>query len=358
MKFVLPLFLVSISLSSCNKEVTKIEGSSSSVALNPTLSYTDMLEEFDEALLYQTVEEPNAEGALGRNKTAYFHVRFQLNMSKLTDLAVVRQQAAALSAFVRTLEFSFNRQEEDGGFELHPPTALLGNPDIPEASSADLASGVAFFAYSLGLSLTTLTQSHWYLSASQTALQRSRVNTFDTEIALTLQYLKRHRNVLKQADQNAPNRLLFNAIAFYSLGSYLDDTEAKELGIEFVELALELVDPIGGYFIEGGGWDSSYNGVALKLGFEIFSMLPTSETKDTLGQHLISATKWQRSRVLLTGAIATTGNTRVFPGGEAFLGNEKTVDVEKTIRAFMYFAILTNDDSYRNLAYRILDYYQ
>jgi hypothetical protein len=351
------LFLI-FTLNSCSKDNPEVESLCGTVLLDSNKNYNALLGEFEPSLLLSTVEQPDDSGALGRNKASYFHVRFQINMSKLTDIAIASQRTDALAEFLKNLEYSFNYQEENGDFKLIPPPELANNPDIPPANTGDRVSAVAFFAYSLGLSLMSLENADWYLNSPETELLRTEIKQFDSSIALTLNFLKANKNILQQVDQNAPNRLFFDAIAFYSLGNYLGDPEASEIGIDFMESALELVDENSGYFIEGGGWDSSYNGVALKLGLEMFSMLPTSHIKETLRQKLVCAMDWQITRILPDGEISTEGNTRVFPGGEAFLGNEKTVDVEKTIRALKYFAFLTNNSLYNDLANQVLDFYR
>lgn len=354
----LSIFLtLTISFSSCNKEKSENLSLNDTVHLNVGKDYNSLISEFDEQLLLEFIEVPNNSGALGRNKNGYFHVRFQINMSKLSDLAVKSQRIDALQAFLKSLQYSFLYQESNGGFQLIPPDDLINNPDIPSANTGDRISAVAFFAYSLGLGLTTLENSDWYSNHSETEEIRQQIQSFSSNIELTLSYLKTNKEILNQADQYAPNRLLFDAIAFYSLGMYLEDNEAKEIGIEFMQRALELTDETSGYFIEGGGWDSSYNGVALKLGLEAFSLLPISEFKEIFGLKLAEAMDWQISRILSNGEILTDGNTRVFPGGESFLGNEKTVDAEKTIKALFYFSFLTENSSYKNIALTVLNYY-
>ena len=162
-------------------------------------------------------------------------------------------------------------------------------------------------------------------------------------------------------DGQAPNRMLFNAIAYYGLGDLLGDEQAKTMGLGFAKAATEQTNPEEGYFIEGGGWDSSYNGVAAALGFELFTLLndATHATfKEQLQEVLLAATNWQKSRILTTGEISTQGNTRVFSGGERFLGNEKSVDVIKTVKAFFYRSKLASDPEFEKLGLKIIAFYQ
>ena len=127
--------------------------------INQSLSYNDFLEQIGNEQLLRGVERPDDNGALGRNKEGYFHVRFQLGMSALSDFAISSNRIDALEAFITTLDYAFLFQLEDGSFLLDIPSALEDQLDVVEPSSGDLASGVAFFASSLGTSLLALDRS-------------------------------------------------------------------------------------------------------------------------------------------------------------------------------------------------------
>jgi len=97
------------------------------------------------------------------------------------------------------------------------------------------------------------------------------------------------------------------------------------------------------------------------LGFELFTLITINSenlSKNEIEKIVSCATDWQKSRVLSTGEISTAGNTRVFSGGEEFLGNEKGVDVIKTVKAFFYMNTLSNENQYESLAQKIIEYYQ
>lgn len=174
---------------------------------------------------------------------------------------------------------------------------------------------------------------------------------------LAMAFLKTQKEALKQYDGDAPNRLLFDALAFYGMGVYLNDTEAKTIGIEFIQLALSKQDAAG-YFTEGGGFDSSYNGVSVRLGLILLGVLPSQETIYLALQKALSCSvQWQASRVLSTGEISLKGNTRVYPGGEEFLGAEKQIAWIDTLLTFYFTAAISGDKSYEALAKRVENFY-
>ena len=348
MKTLLILLLAAASIS-CN----------SSEAISPSAvefshqTYNEVIASIDLPSLEAAAMVPDEEGALGRNKEAYFHVRFQLGLHTLSDLAIAQKRLDALDATVRAIQYSFDHQLTDGGFELNIPEELshLGSP-----LEAELVSGTAFFGSSLGLSLLSLSNSAWFQESEETASQRDLIQSYVPNFQRTLDHLKANKSVLLEIDQSAPNRLLFNAVAFQSLGLFLSDQEAISMAEEFTSLALELQDALG-YFIEGGGWDSSYNGVALQLGLELFMILEDSSLRAQLHQALQKSVEWQLSRVLDSGEISQEGNTRVFEGGESFLGKEKGIDYAKTVKSFIYLSVLGNDATLHAMAQKILDYY-
>ena len=81
-------------------------------------------------------------------------------------------------------------------------------------------------------------------------------------------------------------------------------------------------------------------------------------TRNKLKTALQKSTEWQLSRILSSGEISQEGNTRVYAGGESFLGSEKGIDYAKTAKSFIYISVLTEDEGFERVAERILDFYQ
>ncbi|GJM07984.1 MAG: hypothetical protein DHS20C11_02600 [Lysobacteraceae bacterium] len=84
---------------------------------------------------------PNADGAMGRNRRDYIHVRFQYRAHLHAQLAAQSHDQESLSRFVSALEYAAARQQADGAYDLQIPRYLAGH----RASTGDLASGTAFF---------------------------------------------------------------------------------------------------------------------------------------------------------------------------------------------------------------------
>ncbi len=116
---------------------------------------------------------------------------------------------------------------------------------------------------------------------------------------------------------------------------------------------MNLVDE-DGYFIEGGGFDSSYNGVATSLGFQLAMV----GFEDSLGSISNKAIQWQAGRIKPDGEVSTKGNSRVSPQSkERFLGRKKEVDAGHTVEAFLFAALYLQQNEYNKLARNVLRYY-
>ncbi len=293
---------------------------------------------------------PDAEGALGRNRSGYFHVRFQMGLHHLADLAVINQDQAVAERFVKALEYSFQRQKPEGDFDLQVPSALAGQGS-PNAS--DMASADAFFLSSCGSGLLTLRDSEWFQTDTDLAPLRDRIGRLNPHLRKALESLKSKRALLERGDARAPNRLLFDALAYRTLGKLLEDDDALNLAKSFQTAALRS-QHLEGYFIEGTGFDSSYNGVACAVGYRLLLCDPANEPLQNALKHAIV---WQKSKVLDSGEISTEGNHRVRPGGESFLGTEKQVDVMHSVEAFILASIFDETETYLQTASKIISFY-
>lgn len=354
MKFV-SFMLLSFLFFSCNKsDKTVVDTPLCVVDSNQRfLTQNEMTAAFRNDIIEKlaTSNQTDASGALDRNKTAYFHVRFQMGVSPLADFAVDAQNSTALEMVVRAIEYSFKYQLQDGDFQLVIP------PDLAATSAAtegDKASGIAFFYSALGAGLLALQDNSGY--QGQTAA-KNRIEVLVPKFHLSLNYLKSKIDLLKQIDADAPNRLFFDALAFYAMGKYLNDPNAMKIGLDFVGLALTKQQPEG-YFMEGTGFDSSYQGVGVAMGFRLLSILKSDEPiRQLLYDRLACATRWEITRIKPTGEITTEGNSRVHAGGETFLGMEKQVAYTSVLIALWNMYYLCGKAEYNDVADKVLNFY-
>ena len=144
---------------------------------------------------------------------------------------------------------------------------------------------------------------------------------------------------LKHDDAEAPNRLLFDALAFGLSGILADDDELKRLGREYVDLAMNCYRDSDGVFLEKGGHDSSYQAVAaLKL-----QVWTTHFADKKLDSAVDRAIAWELARIGPDGRVDTAGNTRTGRGQEQWMGHEKDVNLSEIALCLLYHYARTGD---------------
>ncbi|MEN7341963.1 MAG: hypothetical protein AAAFM81_03440 [Pseudomonadota bacterium] len=320
------------------------------------MSYGNSVAKLNTALARKLAEanQPNAVGAMGRNRRQYIHVRFQLGLHHLADYGLIAQRVDVLEQFLTAAEYAMAYQLPTGNFRLDVPKSMAGRGS---PSIADRASGTSFFIASLGLGLLALETNDWFQKAEDCVDLRRRAAQIRSRLRSTRQYLEKSEPVLMAADKHAPNRLLFNAIAIYTLNALLSDGASVQVADRYLALALGQVNQEAGYFIEGGGYDSSYNAVAAALALRlVLTAYPSAELQPIAA----SAIEWQRSRIDERGEVSTVGNARVRPGqgGESFMGREKDVDVKHVVDAFMTASLVFEDPELIEVAQRIVTHYE
>lgn len=131
----------------------------------------------------------NQDGAMGRNRRAYFHARFQFGVHQIAEAAALRRDPGLAERALDAIEYAVARQTPAGGFELVVPDALAG---WRPPSEVDLASGSAFFLASASTALLLLdppgTADDW-LPESEAA----RVAALQPSISRAISYLRNHR---------------------------------------------------------------------------------------------------------------------------------------------------------------------
>ncbi|MEO9801630.1 MAG: hypothetical protein ABJF04_00210 [Reichenbachiella sp.] len=350
------LFLALFSFIACDDDANQVTNCVT-VSLIDEVDFINLISNVPENVLTKFIDYPDENGALGRNKEGYIHVRSQVAMTYLVEEAIRSENEETLDAYVQNLNYSFSRQTEAGDFEFVAPPDAPNNQAPP---ATRLANETAIYAYGLGASLLLLEQSEWYNQLADNHSAKMSIADLNEEIDLLLQYLKTNIELLREGDGMSPSRLFYDVIAIYLLGGYLQDEEGAKLSLPMLERVFAAHNSTEGYFTEAGGWDSSYNGESIKLGLELYALLSGEEhatIRTRLMETVTCAANWQAGRISETGEISTEGNSLIYPGGESMGGMEKKVDVEKTTRAFSYMNYLASDESYAELNKKILEFY-
>lgn len=224
-------------------------------------------------------------------------------------------------------------------------------PDAPPGSRispADEASAAAFFLGDACAGWSALDASD---RRDDVATGRERASV-RRALSRAIRWLSERVDLLHRADATAPNRLLFDALAFRACGQVAGEPTLQALGDPFVDDAIALQHR-SGYYREGGGWDTGYQAVALAVGSDIMIVDP----QDTrLERSLVRGATWLAERIDRTGRIDSTGNARTCTGGEVFLGQPKLLPVHDVIWGLVYLGSITENVSLTAEAGRVADH--
>ncbi len=307
-------------------------------------------------------EQPDALGRFGRNRDyqMYSSPYWQRGVWEYTQEAIFSKDATKVDLALKGLEFAFSRQLSNGNFSFEPV------PDIAESSQQDVGlnghsdlRATAFFMAALGTSLTTFQESQWFQTDSQNQSFRERLTLLTPKIQGALNFLNLDSNVSTlQKDSNDTNRVWHWALAYYGAGKFLNDPKAQQIGLNFAQKALSQFDPATGIFLENGGGDSSYQAVNMVLASRFSFLLDKNDPLRTkIQQAVVKGAAWEQSKILSTGEVSTEGNSRIYDGGENFMGKEKVIDKKQVVLGMSYAALFSNDQTYWRSAERVSDFY-
>jgi hypothetical protein len=297
----------------------------------------------------RSVDVDRNTGAVGLNKQGYISVGLQRHSSQQLAYGLLTKDISLLDASIKVLEYGFARQQQDGSFQTTPLSLTTG------VSAQD----AAFFFYDVGHTLLLAKNSEWFQTAPETASLRSRLQNLTNPISYSLSWLTQQSSTLESKDRSGTNRLFIDANAYYLVGKALGRDDAIAQGKNFARMALQQQSSEG-FFLERGGYDSSYNAVSLRHALLFYMNLDPNNLalRQELWQGIEKGINWQLTRIAPSGEVLTDGNSRISPGGEeyALTGSEKKVDYKEVILALDYYAKLTGNAVVQDAANRVRNY--
>ena len=279
-------------------------------------------------------------GAAGRNRNGFLEISAQRAGTKMILRGLADRDEQLIERGVRAIEYGFRRQHPDGSFANG-----LGLPETnPDALEAD-----AFFLQAVG---------HAYLILRQSSYAERFLPRFDhlkPRIAKALQWLETYQEVLERKAERAPNRLMFDALAFSLNGRVINREQYRHLGDRWVMKTLRK-QRADGVFPEHEGGDSGYQAVTLLL-LQIYALYASSpDLRNRIAVAVQKGITWEKTRIRPDGKVDTAGNTRTGRCRETFFGRCKEVNYPEVILCFLYHARLFGDPESAILAQKILRY--
>lgn len=281
---------------------------------------------------------------LGRNhEWGYLYSpRFQLGAGRALRITLAAQDfERANKAFLGIMKGTEAIDAAGYVSTTLPPEILNGG----SLSDGDIASAASFFLGDACMGLLALDAS----GAVDSVTQQGEFESVSDSLERGSTWLASKKQLLMNYDERAPNRLLYDSLAFHACGKLSQAENTMRAADVFVQSALELLQS-DGYFYEGGGWDTSYQAVSINIGKDL---LLTDYESVRLEESLNQAAAWLARRVDEEGWVDSSGNKRTCGGGEGFLGDPKKIALDEVFMALAYIGIMRPDATSFDAASRV-----
>ena len=283
---------------------------------------------------------PDKDGMTGGNSAngGWLEAGGQRGACRQVIAAVVAGDLARADDAWRGIDVAFAHQLPDGGFEATMRANGASAKPFPAAVETAF-----FFLQELGRAVLVIQESpheahfHQRIEALKPKMRRACAFTlsgYDTIIA---------------GSTKAVNRIFIAAKAFGLCGTVLNDPQLIDASHRLVRHALTRRDA-DGVFIEMGGRDSSYNVVSILMGEILALHVPMPE----LAGAFAKAEAWELTRILPSGDIDVTGNTRTGVNKEfSYTGEPKHVNTGEIVQALSFYGLIYGDKQALDAADRV-----
>jgi hypothetical protein len=278
----------------------------------------------------------NDAGAVGRNKKRFSDVAAQRDALWLIRRGLINEDHQAVNKGVQAFAYAFNHQAPDGNFKN------------AKGVDAKTAVGVdAFFLYSYTYAYLLLKDSEQFRQQFL-ALSRHR-----GKMEKAVFWLKLNTKELYRQDRHTPNRLLFDAMAFFFAGKISSVEEFSDAGQYFIAEALK-AQRDDGVFLEKGGYDTSYQAVNILNLCHLIFYVEQPELRATLRHSLRKAVLWLDTKIDRAGIVSAAGNTRTGLGQEVQSGKKKDINYPEVALSLYYSAYILSLPSLAEKADRVV----
>lgn len=280
-----------------------------------------------------------------RERGKLFSPRFQRGAGLSLRIGLVQNDVTKARRSFSAIKAGADTIHENGFVPSYLPQDRFPGKSLSEG---DIASGAAFF----------LAEACTAMLALESDKRRDVIASATTRAAIIaalgrgVDWLKSQDATLKKYDHNAPNRLLFDALAFQACGRLTRDEASTSLAASYVKQALSFVRK-DGVFIEKQGSDSNYQALAVQLALEIQLSGFSGNSASELRTAWKGGATWLAQKVRADGSLNSLANTRTCSGGETFLNNAKTVNLPGVFVALAYAGTIGDLPIARSAATRL-----
>lgn len=325
-----------------------LAGSTYAASPRPAMNEYEVLRSFPPGRLaaLSQGDRPDAKGFTGGNRANGFWVEVgpQRGSCRGVIAAVVQGDLALADDCWRGIETAFAHQRADGSFDA----IVKPNGNTSREGPAAVET-TYFFLQELGRAILVIRQS------PHEAHFRDRLVALEPKLRRAADFLLAGYDTIIPKVGHTVNRVIIAAKAFGLCGLALNDQRMIEKSRQLIAHALTSRDAEG-VFIERGGRDSSYNVVSILFGQVLALHLPLPEFEAALP----AAVRWQLTRILPSGEVDASGNTRTGVGLEAdpFSGKAKGVNYTEVAMALTLYGTIHQDQAVLDAAARVTAFKQ
>jgi len=247
---------------------------------------------------------------------------------------IAQQNTDAIDRGLKILNWGWQQQEGNGGFDCGPVGKSFHS--------------TAFFVEASAHACLLLENSPY------AAQYQSQVDAMKPKLVKAAHWMIDNEDEGKKYNKPYTHRRYMVADALGETGVLCDDRGLIDHSKEYVRDGLRMQDP-SGYNPEKGGFDVSYNAGGLFFAEEYYTMVAKGELKDELYKMLAKGVAWEASKVRADGSVDTGGSTRVDGANSEISPNgvKKKLAVGEVYESFAYWAAISGDKSYEDLADKV-----
>ncbi|MEH2286665.1 hypothetical protein [Nostoc sp.] len=271
-----------------------------------------------------------------RNQARNWYIEDQRYGEDLIIGGLVKNDPQAIEAGFKMFDWGFAHQANDGSFFI----------------TGDRFHSTSFFVEAVAHTLLVIQQSPYSEKyADQVAKYKPLVHRAARWMIKP--------NIWKIGiGRNKPytHRRYLVAIALGLTGKLTGDQELIEYAHKSLKDGLSLQRP-DGVNPEKNGHDSSYQMVGVIYAQRWVTYFPQDEITPKVVAMINKSLLWEQTRMLPSGEIITEGNTRTAGQEKGRSGKVKSMDRRPVLRAFAYWASVTNNQKWEESARKLTKFY-
>ncbi len=270
------------------------------------------------------------------NQATKWYIEEQRDAEDSVVAGLIKNDSKAIEAGFKMIDWGFAHQAPDGSF----------------SGTSDDFHSTSFFVQAVAHTLLAIQQS------PQSEIYAEQVAKYTPLLHSAARWMILPKVWERGIRRNNPytHRRYLVAAALGLTGKLTNDSQLIDYASKSIENGLSLQLP-DGVNPEKGGYDTSYQMVGIVYAERWLAHFPNHPLTPTVAEMINKALLWQNTRILPTGEISTKGNTRTDGQERGRTGKVKKVSYGSVIRAFSYWASVTDNPKWSFIAWKIANFY-